>query len=67
SSLQRAPRGYAADHPLIEDLKRKDFIAISALTQEQVLGARFRELVISRFRVADHFMQFLCTALNLQY
>ena len=26
--LSRPPRGFAADHPLIEDLKRKDFIAL---------------------------------------
>jgi uncharacterized protein (TIGR02453 family) len=26
-ALSRAPRGYPTDHPLIEDLKRKDFVA----------------------------------------
>ena len=28
-SLKRAPRGCSADHPLIEDLIRKNFIAVS--------------------------------------
>lgn len=66
-SLQQAPRGYAKDHPLLNDLKRKDFIAICRLTEAQVLGPRFRELVMRRFASADSFMHFLCSALNLQY
>jgi len=31
-ALKRAPRGYSSDHPLLEDLKRKDFIAIGDLS-----------------------------------
>ena len=30
-SLKRPPRGYEADHPLVEDLKRKDFVAADEL------------------------------------
>jgi len=66
-SLSRPPRGYARDHLLIEDIKRKDFIAMSALEDGQVLGPRLLKLVVTRFRAADPFMRFLCTALNLQY
>lgn len=66
-SLKRPPRGYSAEHPLIEDLKRKDFIVICELEQEQIMGPRLRELVMRRYRVADEFMQFLCRSLNLQY
>ncbi len=35
-SLKRPPRGYAADHPLIEDLKRRDFIAAKNLTAREI-------------------------------
>lgn len=66
-SLKRPPRGYREDHPLIDDLKRKDFIALCDLDQAQVLGPRLRELVLRRYRVADAFMRFLCVSLNLQY
>jgi len=66
-SLSRPPRGYAKDHPLLEDLKRKDFIAISNLEDDKVLSPRLQKLVLDRFKAADDFMQFLCTALNLQY
>ena len=35
-SLKRPPRGFDRDHPLIEDLKRKDFIAVAKLKQKDV-------------------------------
>lgn len=66
-SLIRPPRGYAKDHPLLDDLKRKDFIAITLLNDEQVVNPRFRKLVLDRFRAADDFMYFLCKALALNY
>jgi uncharacterized protein (TIGR02453 family) len=66
-SLNRPPRGYAKEHPLIDDLKRKDFIAISTLDDELVLSSRLRKHVLDRFKAADDFMRFLCQALQLQY
>jgi len=66
-SLVRPPRGYDKEHPLIESLKRKDFIAISPLSNENLLNARIKKMVIDRFRVSDSYMQFLCKALELRY
>lgn len=66
-SVSRPPRGYAKDHPLLDDLKRKDFIAISQLADTDVTGPRFKKQVLDRFKAADNFMQFLCSALVLQY
>lgn len=66
-SLTRPPKGYAKDHPLIEDIKRKDFIAIATLDDKEVLSPRFKKQVLDRFRAADKYMQFLCDALALRY
>ena len=66
-SLIRPPRGYDKDHPLIEDLKRKDFIAISALDVDSVSTTQFKKQVMDRFRAADTYMQYLCQALGLRY
>lgn len=66
-SLSRPPRGYAKDHPLIEDLRRKDFIVLSPLADDQVTGTQLQKLVVNRFQAADGFMQFLCDALSLRY
>jgi len=66
-SLKRAPRGLPSDHPLIEDLKRTDFIALSELTKRDILAGEFLEEVASRFAVSRPFMRFLCRALNIPF
>lgn len=66
-ALTRPPRGYDRDHPLVEELKRKDFIAITHLDDDKVLGKGLRKLTLNRFNAADRYMRFLCQALELQY
>ncbi len=63
-SLKRPPVGYPADHPLIEDLKRKDFAVSSSLTDDEVCGNGLFDLVVDKFRIASPFVQFLCDALK---
>ena len=66
-TLKTAPRGYDKSHPLIDDLKRKDFIAISHMSDKDVLSKNFKQQVIKRFADAEPYMQFLCKALTLRY
>jgi uncharacterized protein (TIGR02453 family) len=66
-SLKNAPRGFARDHPLLEDLKRKDFIAIEHFPREQVLSTDFLHHTVRHFDYASRYMQFLCGALNVRF
>ena len=66
-TLQRPPRGYPADHPLIEDIKRKDFVATALLTDEIVLGSRLRQTVAQRFKSLKPMVDYLCAALDLEF
>jgi len=66
-SLVRAPKGYEADHPMIEDLKRKDFIGIAPLMPELLLQDDLIGLISSYFETATPFMQQLCRAVGVQY
>ena len=66
-SLITAPRGYAKDHPMIEDLRRKDFIAITRMSDDSVLSAKLIKRVYDNFKIADGYMQFLCKSLELRY
>lgn len=66
-SLIRPPRGYDINHPLIADLKRKDFIALSPLTIAEVTGSGFVKLAGKRFSTTVAMMKFLCTAINVSY
>ena len=66
-TLAKAPRGFAKDHPLVEDLKRKDFIGLAALGKTDVTSANFRAQVVERFKQAEPYMRFLCKALELRF
>ena len=66
-SLVNPPRGYKKDHPLIEDLKRKDFIGISPLKDERVISNSLKTDVVRSFQTAVPYMKFLCKALDLPY
>ena len=67
ASLTRPPRGYAADHPALEDLKRKDFIALASLPAAEVTGSGLVKLAGTRFAAAAPLMKFLCEALEVQF
>ena len=66
-ALANAPRGFAKDHPLVEDLRRKDFIGLATLSQTDVTSKDFRALVVERFKQAAPMMRFLCGALELRF
>ncbi len=66
-SLQRAPKGYDPDHPLIEDLKRKDFIAVHRLTQKQVLAADFVDEFAGLCGEAKGLVKWLCGAVDVPF
>jgi uncharacterized protein (TIGR02453 family) len=66
-SLVRPPRGYPADHELIEDFKRKDFVATLALEDSVVLGPRLRQTVAANFVAMAPMVDYLCAALDLEF
>ncbi len=66
-ALANAPRGFAKDHPLVEDLKRKDFIGLAALSDASVTSKNFRPHVVDLFKQATPCMRFLCKALELGF
>ena len=69
-SLMNAPRGYAKDHPQLDDIsmtyrRRKDFIAIKTFSPALAITERFQPEVVKSFRTAVPRMTFLCQALEL--
>lgn len=67
AQLQRAPRGYAPDHPLIEDLKRKDFIALLDFPDEVALARDFDRFILDQIRELAPLVDYLCAALGLEF
>jgi uncharacterized protein (TIGR02453 family) len=66
-SLSRPPRGISKDHPLLDDLRRKDFIAVKNLETTDPLQANFQKEVEAAFAAATPFMTFLCRAVGVAY
>lgn len=66
-SLMRPPKGYSTDAPWLDDLKRKDFIAICGLDDEAAVAPGFIDLVAERFGRGKALMSFLCEALELRF
>jgi uncharacterized protein (TIGR02453 family) len=66
-SLTRAPRGYAENHPLIEDLKRQDFVVSVSFSDAQVCGPRFLQDVTAAAKKMAPLMKFLAQAQGLQF
>ena len=66
-SLKRAPKGYDPDHPLIEDLRRKDFIAVTKLKDKDLLAPAFLDRFTKSCTAAKPFMRFLAEACGLEW
>jgi len=65
-SLKRPPRGFDKEHPLIDDIKRKSFIAIRTMTVEDCLKPQFQRSVETSFKQATPYMEFLCAAVGVK-
>jgi len=66
-SLLRPPRGYGGQHPLIDDIKRKSFIAILYLDHGELHDAGLVQRVADAYRAATPFMAFLCAGMGVPF
>jgi len=67
ASLSRHPRGYEASEELIEDIKRKDFVASQGFTDRMALSAELKPLLVDRFRRVAPLVDYLCASLELDF
>jgi uncharacterized protein (TIGR02453 family) len=66
-SLVNPPRGFGPDHPFVDDLRRKDFVASTPLTQKAVTSDDFIDQFDALCRTATPFMRFLCGAVGVPF
>ena len=66
-SLKRSPRGIDPDHPLIDQLKLKSFVATTSFTEEDVCSPGFIDVYANACTVAAPFSEFLTTAVGLDW
>ena len=66
-SLKRPPRGFDADHPLLEDLKRKDHIAVCELDHGDLFEPDIVKETAAAFRASKTYVAFLCKAIGVKF
>ena len=66
-SLKGPPRGYDPEHPLIDDLKRKDFVAFAQLSEKEACAADFLTRYATIARASKSFMEFLTQAVGSRW
>jgi uncharacterized protein (TIGR02453 family) len=65
--MKRMPPGYDAEHPLAEDLTRKDFITVTNFKDQQICAPDFLASVTNTVEAVAPFMEFLTRALRLPW
>ncbi len=66
-ALKRPPKGYAADHPYIKDLKRTDFTTSVALTEKEITSNSFMADFAAACRKMTPLVRFVAKSLRLPW
>lgn len=66
-SLSRAPQGFPADHPLLEDLKRKSYAAGVGFDDALACSPKLLPFVVDHFKRLAPLVDYLCAAQNLAF
>ena len=65
--LVRAPKGFDPDHPLIDDLRRKSFFSFQDADEALATSIDFEMAVEKQFKKVAPLMDFIATALGLDF
>jgi uncharacterized protein (TIGR02453 family) len=66
-ALKRVPQGFDRDHPLAEDLKRKDFVAIERMTEDEATAPGFLARYARACESMAPLMRFLSGAVGVRF
>lgn len=66
-SLKTVPRGFDAAHPMIEDLRRKDFMAMAEMSEQEAMAADFADRFLELCQDVSPLPAYLCRALGLPF
>ncbi|USN98474.1 MAG: TIGR02453 family protein [Phycisphaeraceae bacterium] len=66
-SLKRPPRGFDPEHPLVEDLKRKDHVVVSEMDEAAAVSPGFLGEFAKRCRTASGYVRWLTGTLDLPF
>ena len=67
NALKRPPRGFDADHPMIEDIKRKSFTGSLRLSDKQMTGDDVMQTFVKTCKELAPLMRFLAGAVGAKW
>ena len=62
--LKTAPKGFQKDHPAIDLIRKKGFIAVRNFTDKEVLSSNFLKEVNDSFRALRPFFDYMSEVLT---
>jgi uncharacterized protein (TIGR02453 family) len=65
--LVRPPRGFPQEFEFIDDLKRRNFVALRAIEDDVVTGPRLRKVLAADLAALGPFVDYLCASLDLEF
>jgi uncharacterized protein (TIGR02453 family) len=65
--LKTAPKGYPKDHPNIDLIRKKSFIVVKNLSNEELLTDQFTQEAIRMFKILYPFNQYLSVAVKAEW
>ncbi|MEX1368648.1 MAG: DUF2461 domain-containing protein [Nannocystaceae bacterium] len=66
-SLKRPPRGFDAEHPCIEDLKRKDHVAMTSVSVRMLTSPSALDEITELLMASRNYLRFLCDAVGVAF
>jgi uncharacterized protein (TIGR02453 family) len=66
-SLKRPPRGFDPEHPMLIDLKKKEFIASTRLKQSDITSSDFMNIYLDTVKIGVPFIKFLTEAVGQNF
>lgn len=65
-ALKRPPKGFAPDHPLIDEIKRKSYIVVTDLDAELIEDPALCDTIAAQLAEVRAYPAFICRALGLE-
>ena len=66
-TLTRPPRGFDPNHELINDIRRKDFVAGTSFDEKLATSSEFKPFLVDIFKRVAPMNDYLCAALELDF
>jgi uncharacterized protein (TIGR02453 family) len=66
-ALKRPPRGFAPDHPFLEDLKRTDFVTSLRFTDREIIAPSFLTDFTAACKKMSPLVKFVSQAMRLEW